>query len=510
MAMLLVCLPSSYMPLLYVAFIEDYDISRESASWPESMLVMATHLSGLVLGALQRHLSATNMIVLASSLASIALVLSSFISGVAGMSITLGVMYGLGLGMFVISATAYNLALFDKYRGTTMSLIYIAWSAAGIVAPLLLNRLRVAYPLKGALLLTGALLMQAVPLSMLLSNPSPVKIARFAAWLPVTRIASANTVSKEQLPLPYQCAPRHDRHSDASRTGSYRTAGESMGEVKAEESLRFNDKRQTRDHTYESLEETSKCSTGPDPGNASSPLKHVASLLHTPTFYILLVATVVADYSQMSFGTTIVDYAVDKSIKPEDAAQLVAFSAVGKLLGRVVVVPLSDMAPASRCPLLAVGFALESLSSLMMTDASSLVSIAALQITEAVAQGYSAPARSILAAEYLGLDKFMTSAAFNGLVMIPVSFGAPSILGFFRDSKGSYRGFYQMLASVNAAVAIMLCAFSVLHCTHAQRSKVYQISKKQKTTDPHTARNVALPLYHTTVTEATLSTIRPD
>lgn len=82
--------------------------------------------------------------------------------------------------------------------------------------------------------------------------------------------------------------------------------------------------------------------------------------------------------------------------------------------------------------------------------------------------------------------------------------------GLFRDSKGSDEGFYQMLASVIAAVAIMLCVFFVLHCTHAKRSKVYQVSTKQKTADPHTARNLALPLYHTTATELTFTTIRPD
>ncbi|KAH7946332.1 hypothetical protein HPB49_023269 [Dermacentor silvarum] len=148
-----------------------------------------------------------------------------------------------------------------------------------------------------------------------------------------------------------------------------------------------------------------------------------------PAFYILLVATLVADYSQMSFGPTIVDYAGDNGIKPNAAARLVTFSAVLKLLGNVIVVPLSDIAPASRCFLLVVGFALESLSSLMMTDACSLVSITALQTIEALAQGYSAPARSILTAEYLCLDKCMTNAGLSGLVTIPLSFSGPSILG---------------------------------------------------------------------------------
>ncbi|KAH7946333.1 hypothetical protein HPB49_023270 [Dermacentor silvarum] len=128
--------------------------------------------------------------------------------------------HALGVGVFIISGTVYNLAFFDKYRGTTMSLIYIAWSAAGMDALSLLYRLCAAYPLKVELLLTRALLMQAVPLGMLLRNPSPVKLGRFAARRPVaTTTASANTISKKQLPLQYQRSPRHDRCSDSSRTG---------------------------------------------------------------------------------------------------------------------------------------------------------------------------------------------------------------------------------------------------------------------------------------------------
>lgn len=42
----LITLPSAYMGILFVFFVEDYNISRERASWPENVLTMCIHLSG--------------------------------------------------------------------------------------------------------------------------------------------------------------------------------------------------------------------------------------------------------------------------------------------------------------------------------------------------------------------------------------------------------------------------------------------------------------------------------
>ncbi|KAL1479892.1 hypothetical protein MTO96_051500 [Rhipicephalus appendiculatus] len=43
---LLICMPSSYMGLVFVYIVEDYGVSRALASWTQNGMFVAVHLSG--------------------------------------------------------------------------------------------------------------------------------------------------------------------------------------------------------------------------------------------------------------------------------------------------------------------------------------------------------------------------------------------------------------------------------------------------------------------------------
>ncbi|KAK8757230.1 hypothetical protein V5799_000068, partial [Amblyomma americanum] len=90
---LVLTLPVSYMAVLFVFFVDDYNVSRERASWPQNVLTMATHVSGLLVGALQRRVPVVNIVVLGAFLASLGIIASAFTREVIWMSITLGAMY---------------------------------------------------------------------------------------------------------------------------------------------------------------------------------------------------------------------------------------------------------------------------------------------------------------------------------------------------------------------------------------------------------------------------------
>ncbi|KAL1468412.1 hypothetical protein MTO96_025455 [Rhipicephalus appendiculatus] len=170
---LLITLPASYMAVLFVFFVDDYDVSRERASWPQNSLTMAMHVSGLIVGALQRRIPVADIAVLGALLSSLGVITSAFAREIIWLSISLGVMYGLGVGIFVSSIAIYILMHFDKYKGTAFTLTFTAWGISGLLGPAFLTHLRAKYALDGTLLMTGALLLHAIPLSMLLKNPRP-------------------------------------------------------------------------------------------------------------------------------------------------------------------------------------------------------------------------------------------------------------------------------------------------------------------------------------------------
>ncbi|XP_077511347.1 uncharacterized protein LOC144121813 isoform X2 [Amblyomma americanum] len=449
------------MGLLFVFFVEDYGLSRAQASWPQNVLIVCSQLSGLVVGALQQHFSMADIAVMSSVLASVALVASAFSRHVVWVSLTLGAMYGLGMGMFLTCVCVYSMMIFDKYKGTAVSLILVAWSVSGIYAPAVLTCLHDVYALQGGLLICGALILHAVPLSMLLKNPLFLELGCLKNVL--SRLytqtlckANGNYVKRTSLPV------------DEPSPGQLNTLADDNARVPGElprASLISLQPCPT------CIEEADLCSS--KRGSFQQPnvscttksaqtfgvLKASVLLLRDPAFYVFLAATVVGEYSLMAFAMTIVDYAMDKGVKLDFAVQLVVFGALGHILGRLFIVPLSDWVPCFRYPLFAMSFVIEALCTLAMPHVFTVTSIVALRIAETVVQGFAGAVRGILLVHYLGIKTVATCTGLFGFALIPLSLSSASMIGFFRDSIGSYDGFYRMLSAVNIVVAIGLSVF---------------------------------------------------
>lgn len=462
---LLVCMPSSYMGLVFVFVVEDYGVSRARASWPQNALFVSVHLSGLLVGALQRRISVARIGILSCFVASTGMIASAFTKDIILVSVTLGALYGLGMGMFLMSVSIYNLMLFEKYKGTAMSMTFLAWGVAGLYGPVLLARLRDTYALQGALLICGGIILNSVPLGMLLRRPSSINFnsLKYAISNFLLRRNASSSKSVKAAPLPLDepsdfavSSIQGNMHSEADIVipNPHRAANSNLEDVE-EAGTDLHDRGTVAE------DGSSFVSTKTKRHLTRSLFNSLVALLRTPAFYVFLAATVVSEYSLVSFGTTIVDYATDKGIELSVAVQLVIFGAVGHILARLCVVPLSDCATACRLPMYACAFAVEAASTMTMPHAKSMAIITVLRIAESLAQGFVISVRGILLAQYLGIERVATCSGLFGLTMIPVSLSSPTILGYFRDTMGSYDPFYRMMAALNAIVAGVLFLFFV-------------------------------------------------
>ncbi|XP_075540078.1 uncharacterized protein LOC142574988 [Dermacentor variabilis] len=118
------------------------------------------------------------------------------------------------------------------------------------------------------------------------------------------------------------------------------------------------------------------------------------SLEMMPGFYVFVVTTMAGDYVAVEFGTTIVDYGLDKAITPDKANQLTTFLFSGELAGRVV----------------------------------------SLCVAQGIAQGYGLCIKYILVADFLGVERTAASFGMSGVAMVPLSIVSPKIL----DLKHGY------------------------------------------------------------------------
>ncbi|KAH9377781.1 hypothetical protein HPB48_012196 [Haemaphysalis longicornis] len=209
--------------------------------------------------------------------------------------------------------------------------------------------------------------------------------------------------------------------------------------------------------------------THQDQGHKAS--KAPTSVFKAPAFYVCMLATMVGEYSLVSFGTTIVDFAVGKGIPLNVAMNLITCASVGHLFGRLVIMPLSDLAPCSRWFLYSGSHVLEALCTLLIPRVGSAWGIIALRLAEAISQGSSAAIRAILVAQLLGVEAVAFCTGAFGVVMVPIWLTSPQIMGFFRDGMGSYDGFYGMLGAVNTAAAVVTGVFFACNWKRLQQKR---------------------------------------
>ncbi|KAL1442675.1 hypothetical protein MTO96_007756 [Rhipicephalus appendiculatus] len=92
----------------------------------------------------------------------------------------------------------------------------------------------------------------------------------------------------------------------------------------------------------------------------------------------------------------------------------------------------------------------------------------ALNMILGVCQGYVLCIRTVLISEYLGIQCLPLTAGLEGCFLLPISLSGPTIVGFFRDTLGSYDNLYVLLGAINLFSAAML---SVLVCRDCTRRK---------------------------------------
>ncbi|EEC01454.1 monocarboxylate transporter, putative [Ixodes scapularis] len=118
----LVTVTMSNSTFFYVGFIEEFDVNRESAAWPRSVITVIGQLSGLALATLQRRLSLFTIFLFGGLLSWTGIVASAFVPTMAWMTATLGGIHGLGLGITTMTFSILLAMYFDKYRGLASGL----------------------------------------------------------------------------------------------------------------------------------------------------------------------------------------------------------------------------------------------------------------------------------------------------------------------------------------------------------------------------------------------------
>ncbi|KAK8759742.1 hypothetical protein V5799_002626, partial [Amblyomma americanum] len=181
----------------------------------------------------------------------------------------------------------------------------------------------------------------------------------------------------------------------------------------------------------------------------------------------------ISEYVFVTFSITIVAYTVDKGWTLDHGNQIVIYNAVGLLVGRLVVPFASDKIRHSRCPLAIATFLTAAGCFLLLPLVTNFGELVALTTILGLAQGYILCIKTVLIGDYMPVIKVSFCCGVGGLTTIPVWLCGPAIIGFFRDTKGSYNFLYVVFSVLSILMATML---TLLACRDRAQRRRYSVT----------------------------------
>ncbi|XP_070389070.1 monocarboxylate transporter 12-like isoform X2 [Dermacentor albipictus] len=385
---------------------------------PSTACVKSTDVEnhGLTLAALQRTVSMHNLTLIGGLFSWAGFLLSAFAPNIQAMSLTMGIIYGIGSGIMVIMLSVYNATYFMKYRGVATGCKFVGWSLSGLAFPPILTFLFKSYGFQGGMLLLGGIVMNVMVFIMLLRNPRPINCC-------TTR---RNEARRQQLPS--VALTMHNT--------------ENVRPLAAEIELKASGESQAEPCKTQSLCAESLCAV-------FAPLK-------APIFYAFLPAFVLCDYGDMLLSTIIVDYAIDKGWTITQAKHMITCISLAGLVGKLLFPLAADRGYLSRSALVALCHVVTALACMVLPHVHSVVGMWLVIFVAAAELGCLVTMKGVLVADYLGIEQIAAAMGITGVAMLPLLLGTPAIVGFFRDKMGSYDNLFRSLAALAFLVAVML------------------------------------------------------
>ncbi|XP_037514082.1 monocarboxylate transporter 9 isoform X1 [Rhipicephalus sanguineus] len=507
-ATFLLTMPFTCFGLLFVLIMEKFGTTREQASWVESAFIMSSNLSALAIAFLQRRISLSHIALMAAAATSASVVASAFAPDVIWLSIVFGGAYGFAVKVFMASASIYTMLFFDKYRATAQSFISCAQGAAGMAGQTLLSRLERTYGLAGALVILGGILMHAVPLSMLLKEAHRIRFTSFlkkkaSAFVANIVATSEITCSKKGVLLrsvhqvnscKIQGGPQRKPEFAFVRRTSRKIFSIELpcldekqslpAPIKQEYSMENSLSNSSSAVSKNMLisQEAQKISTAISAleqniprdetitPNQSRSLQIVLSLLKERAFYVLVFAIVVGDYTEIVFLATAVEYGQDMNLSMEASGQIVTLWFLGQFLGSGLLPVIADNLSYSRSSFYVVTFAISSVSLVVLPHMTDIGGLALLLAIHGMAMGFIRCVKCVVIADQVGTERTAACWGISGLAIMPLSLASPEIIGYFRDSGGSYDNFYRMLGGINFLVTLQFALF--LACRNRRKTAI--------------------------------------
>ncbi|GIY90537.1 monocarboxylate transporter 5 [Caerostris extrusa] len=463
--------------LLYVALIDTYGGSRAQASLPFSVRNIVKNLSGPFVGALGQRLGTRKVTLVGGVFASLGVLFCSFAPSIMWITFLWGGMHALGACMVSILSLVLVTQFFVKHRATASGLAFSGSCFGSLLWPLLMECLLLNMGLTGAFLVTGGILLNVLPASLILKEPSwSHRQKKVDAEVEVSN-PKMNVVKKQSFKNGVAGKDSENvfimnfkqRHSFSKEEQKQDVGVQDTcnlihnAKVEGFDNLAFDDstirlkedgKTDEKCSTVSPSQENMKNSSSERHQQETSIHKAFTTIIRDPLFYMISLSLAAFAMVFDPFFTIIVDYMMDKGVEEGLAKYFITALAFGDLVGRLcfgwvtdkklLSVPkfMMSMQIAQGAFFLTLPLIHGFYPLMGMVIAFGLITGACLVMFPVLVTNYLQSVQSLA----MGCISFLT-----GIMTMTV----PPLIGYFRDQVGSYDGLLFLTGGASVVVGFL-------------------------------------------------------
>lgn len=344
--------------------------------------------------------TARPVVIAGAILSSLGAMLCFFANNIQFLTVTLGIVHAIGSGMiFVVTPTFIN-EHFVKHKRLAMGINFTGVTMATFVFPKLIEYCTTTFGLQGALLIFGAVVLNALAFGLFLRAP---------LWIVTTRPGSAEGSNQNRGPELLQEAK--SRTEQKANVGTFR---------------------------------------------------YGLTVFTYPIFYLTMYSFIVYSFGFECYISLFVDFAVDRGVAKPSAVTIISLSAIADVAGRLTLPAAADKGLLTNKALMIICLTSFGALFVVLPYVHSYGLLFAFAFGLAYFVGTGLVLFPLLLAEYLGIQRVSMSYGMVIASAGIFSFIKPSVIGYFRDDIGAYDTLFTICGAAILFGAFMWMAVVVV------------------------------------------------
>ncbi|XP_070390747.1 monocarboxylate transporter 13-like isoform X2 [Dermacentor albipictus] len=412
------CIAQRVFGVIYVGILETFQVTRQEASWPMSIIDLLTSLSNPVFGYLCSRFSCRVVLLCCGFIGPIGVILCYFAPNVTFIAVFYGTLNGVSISGTMTALTVVLAQHFEKRRATAYSVVFTISAFNTFVFPPLVELLLSTYGLYSTFLVLGAICLNTLPAAIAIASPDSVE--------PKWDIKNASGATPPRLE---ELVALHDRSEEPQNV------------------------------TRREEENTPKAS-----GVFKGTLKNFATL----RFWVDSMSFCVMYLALSLYLTLAVDLAKDKGVATTRAVFLLHAFSAGDVVFRGVSGLMLDSGALSADGVMLLGFVLQTVGLEILASTATLPMLIVGSLVMGSGNGLRMPMAGVVLIGDFGLKPL--PLVFGGFALVcglNVWVRAP-LIGYFRDKHGAYDG---VLHVVGACSFLFIFVWTARLCQKRLGSK---------------------------------------